>query len=570
MRYRVTAVVVLVALVVAPLVATAAPAVGRVSPYTTVADGTRFHESGNAAEYISWYGASLPLSSSDARAYSAEGNKAVATVAPGYVTAHPASDFPAHHAFRVVGSLSEFVFDGEEILPLRPEDAANCIATLGQSSLAVVPDLWVRSLTIGPDTACSKSQSMGPFSLVQTYTPPSSELLFGGFSSSTLVGDFNGDGKADKLIYGPTSDPDAIWYGTDNGFKLGPAISVNGFYQPAVGDFNGDGRADVLWYADAGSGFTSSIWYGRPGNAGFLHGPAIPTPPASVFRVEPGRRPDIVEYSPRVGDFNGDGKADVYWYVSLTTRPSLPPNELWFGATTGFTVGPKSTSPVPPFTIPFPPFLTARRRFASVQQGSTGSVIFIGGGPPLANQSPIVGDFNGDGKDDLLWYAPGTARLWDAAGGTFVNATIPNVYGRYEPVVGDFNGDGNSDVLWYAPGSAADSLWRGSSNGFTNGPAVAIDGDYQPVVGDFNGDGKSDVYWSSHGSLSHTWFGAAGGFTHGPDTTEPTMSEESTEIPSVGDFNGDGHDDILWWVDTIVDTTTVFTDVQTLVLWHAH
>src|SRR3954466_13770309 len=89
----------------------------RVVPHTApLADGTRFHENGNSTEYISWFGASLPMSSADARNYSAEGNKAVSTVAAGYVAAHPASGFPAHKAIRVVGSLSEYVDDGQEVL----------------------------------------------------------------------------------------------------------------------------------------------------------------------------------------------------------------------------------------------------------------------------------------------------------------------------------------------------------------------------------------------------------------------------------------------------------------------
>ncbi|HEY1737313.1 MAG TPA: hypothetical protein VGI86_01305, partial [Acidimicrobiia bacterium] len=114
-----------------------------------VADGTRFHESGGSTEYISWFGASLPMSSGDARAYSAEGNKAVSTVAAGYVAAHPASDFPANKALRIVGSLSEYLFDGEELLPLAVTPAT-CQTNQSQGALAIVPELWARGESVGP------------------------------------------------------------------------------------------------------------------------------------------------------------------------------------------------------------------------------------------------------------------------------------------------------------------------------------------------------------------------------------------------------------------------------------
>jgi hypothetical protein len=546
-----------------------------------VADGTRFHESGGSAEYISWFGASLPLSSSDARAYSAEGNKAVATVASGYVSTHPASDFPAHKAIRIVGSLSQFVDDGSAILPLTVANTSTCLHNLGQGQIAVVPDQWAHTLALGPQTECTATKSLGPFSLVQTYDPPSlgdDNFFDFAIGDNALVGDFNGDGRADELVYGPDIEPDALWYGTANGLELGPQITVNGDYEPVVGDFNGDGRADVFWYAAdqgaASQAFASSMWLGRSGTAGFLQGPAIPTPPRSTFELGPNDHISVTHYTPLVGDFNADGKADLYFAIDETTEAKLPANVVWYGAVDGFTVGTKSTSPFTgtpddidggPIPIPIPLTERAQRLDTIVSRVA----------PPSFHiaPSPLVGDYDGDGHDDLLWYLPGHTQLWRGAGTArgFTQASVPTVHGGYDAFVGDFNGDGKADVLWYGPGSSPDSLWRGTASGFTNGPSVTINGLYEPVVADYNGDGKADVMWyDPRAGHDHTWFGKASGFTHAPDSIAVPDSPDDISFPAAGDFNGDGHDDVLWWRDDVTETRTTFSIAVTAVLWRAH
>ncbi len=76
------------------------------------------------------------------------------------------------------------------------------------------------------------------------------------------------------------------------------------------------------------------------------------------------------------------------------------------------------------------------------------------------------GDFDGNGKLDILWYGQGTKpeEIWYGRRGRgFVHADI-TARGRFRPLTGDYDGDGRTDILWYAPGAAQDYLWFGRTD----------------------------------------------------------------------------------------------------------
>ena len=99
-------------------------------------------------------------------------------------------------------------------------------------------------------------------------------------------------------------------------------------------------------------------------------------------------------------------------------------------------------------------------------------------------------DFNRDGKSDLLWRQTGTGALvdWQMDGGTIVSSTNVTSAGlQIKPdstwsivEVGDFNGDGKSDLLWRqsTTGAFAEWLMDGSqiisSNAVTSAGAVVL------------------------------------------------------------------------------------------------
>ncbi len=176
-----------------------------------------------------------------------------------------------------------------------------------------------------------------------------------------------------------------------------------------------------------------------------------------------------------------------------------------------------------------------------------GNSVFASGPHMSVNGTyiPISGDFNGDGKTDIFWYAPGSGAdsIWYSTGSGFQNGPAVSVNGTYKPIEGDFNGDGKADILWYAPGTGADSLWLGAASGFTHGPAVNINGKYKPVVADFNGDHVDDIVWDAVGSAQQTvWYGGATGFHQ---ATVALFGAPGSVLH--GDFNGDGFGDAFFY-----------------------
>ena len=133
-----------------------------------------------------------------------------------------------------------------------------------------------------------------------------------------------------------------------------------------------------------------------------------------------------------------------------------------------------------------------------------------------------TGDFNGDGRDDILWrHDDGTRADWlGAANGGFIDnganslTSVPATPGT-SPGTGDFNGDGRDDILWrHDDGRMTD--WLGPANGgFIDNAANALT--VVPTLwhiadtGDFNGDGRDDILWRHDNGMMSEWVGLANG-----------------------------------------------------------
>lgn len=164
---------------------------------------------------------------------------------------------------------------------------------------------------------------------------------------------------------------------------------------------------------------------------------------------------------------------------------------------------------------------------------------------------PVVGDFAGDRASDVFWYGPGDAAdsLWvgrsgkrGAAGFTKQTFTVGN---DYTPVVGDFAGDEREDILWHRPGAGADRLWVNDGNGRFTGIPLDIDGSFRLFrLRDWRDGKKDDLYLQPTGTsnLSYLWhFDDAASGSH----TEQEVLQTTPKRTVVLDWNGDGLDDLM-------------------------
>jgi hypothetical protein len=180
---------------------------------------------------------------------------------------------------------------------------------------------------------------------------------------------------------------------------------------------------------------------------------------------------------------------------------------------------------------------------------ASGSPFGVGTNP----HSVGVGDFNGDGKQDLAtanFLDNVTVLLGNGSGGFTEASSSPFAVGNNPAsgAVGDFNGDGKLDLTTanYDSNNVTVLLGDGSG-GFSeaSGSPFAVNtSPHSVAVGDFNGDGKLDLTTANAGSSNVTVLlgDGSGGFS--PATGSPFAVGSVPLFVAVGDFNGDGNQDL--------------------------
>jgi len=179
-----------------------------------------------------------------------------------------------------------------------------------------------------------------------------------------------------------------------------------------------------------------------------------------------------------------------------------------------------------------------------------------------------VGDFNGDGRPDLVLPHWGDASvslmLGNGAGAFGAPAAFPVGPNPWALATGDFNGDGKLDLAVANFGGPRVSILLGNGAGGFGAPAdLALAGQLNPTalaVGDFNSDGKPDLavtmaYGFSNITPGHVTVllgNGSGGFAAPADFA---VGGTPASV-AMGDFNGDGKLDLAV-PNTAVGTVSV-------------
>lgn len=353
-----------------------------------------------------------------------------------------------------------------------------------------------------------------------------------------------------------------------------------------MADIDGNGAEDLVWnHVSAGSNETVVGFSNGDGTFSMASATSHSVMPADGWS----------QYVVRVGDFNNDGRDDLAWgrvnttnttYIGLSNgdgtfeeMPVFTRGADRWGNAYDFAVGNIDGKDGDDLVWNFR--LLTNRTYVSFSNGdgSFGVDNFDGTDGKFqdhpesgwnGSESFTVADFDGNGRDDLIWYTEGfdvhhvrfAESLNDTQGSIFnfrglFRRTISG-WADYDVVVGNIDGIAGADLVWVASGRNTNPVHKDLTTGGT--PAL-IEGNLQSPVAegagpfelrllDVNGDGRKDLLMNEMMSVNRSYIGlgtSSGDFDFGRISQDhPVFDDWSQYEILVGDVDGDGREDVIY------------------------
>lgn len=307
-----------------------------------------------------------------------------------------------------------------------------------------------------------------------------------------LVGDFNRDGKLD-LVYADSPHISIMLGKGDGSFNSAQSYPVSG-NRVLAADFNNDGRPDLVTRST-----TTSLTVLINNGDGTFQSP----------QIYPVNQPTVRVFA--TGDFNGDGKIDLFAYGRDNSALSAIFMSVFLGKGDGTFQPPINSS------------------------GSWGQ----SSGP----YSIVVGDFDRDQKLDVAVTDEVLTVLKGNGDGTFkVPTSQPRLSNTSADLkIADFNGDGKFDLVTsgvFSTGALQVLMGNGDGTFQSLGDQINGSSSVSVVVADLNGDTRPDLAGNINGQLAVALVNVTPG---NPDNTNYFVHQQYVDFlarePDAGGFD---------------------------------
>ncbi len=393
--------------------------------------------------------------------------------------------------------------------PVLAVPASPLAVLVGDVNGDTVPDIVV-TVPKAPEIRIFFGDGTGAFPNLQNIALPG-----GGRAFNVAFGDVTRDGVSDLLVVDPDTNRLLVWQGVQGGVPGATYCELQIPGAPAsiaLGDLSGDNLTDMCVTTFGSNHFLviTDILPGGAGQDGKGGGPVGEICDYTSVEIQVPDRPSVAT----IADVNGDGRPDLV--ACLAFRDSL-------------------------FIAP------------QLPGGGVGEASFYdASGNPLR---PFVGDFDGNGKNDVFALAGGGHRisLWLADdGGRLLGARNfdSGLTGASWMVGGDFDGDGDREVIVGSDaGTQLSVMGRGPDFRLVVEATFDIGAVVRQLdVADLDVDGRPDLIVGVDGGLKllrNVSTGSGYAFQVPPGTPASVGTGTMPFGATAADFDRDGDMDIV-------------------------